>query len=383
MSEHSYQHSLDILVRLFKKSKELRKTMNITEHHHLFSNISDILEVSKRFFADLEKRHAEDPLIRDISDIVENHASTHFKPYIIYCSNEVYQQRTLQKLLASNTAFKEALKHIEMTTDCGGLPMISFLILPMQRATRLPLLMDTICQKTSTHLEEYHSAVKALKSISKLVKQCNDGARRMERTEQMYTIQKQMEFGKIKPFPLVSASRWLQKCGELAVCTEELSIFWKTFTNKSYYLFLFNDVLIVTRKKSEESYLVMDYATLEQIEVELLESSEGQLASGSPRSSSSPNMFKVVMKRNSEGKEEQIALVAESPSDRARWVIALQHHKHTDNEDLNKEDLPQVEIIKGHRAKQPDELSLQQADVVLVLHKVEGEEGWGREFYIS
>ncbi|XP_058858635.1 rho guanine nucleotide exchange factor 16-like [Acipenser ruthenus] len=372
MSEHSYQHSLDILVRLFKKSKELRKTMNITEHHHLFSNISDILEVSKRFFADLEKRHAEDPLIRDISDIVENHASTHFKPYIIYCSNEVYQQRTLQKLLASNTAFKEALKHIEMTTDCGGLPMISFLILPMQRATRLPLLMDTICQKTSTHLEEYHSAVKALKSISKLVKQCNDGARRMERTEQMYTIQKQMEFGKIKPFPLVSASRWLQKRGELAVCTEELSIFWKTFTNKSYYLFLFNDVLIVTRKKSEESYLVMDYATLEQIEVELLESSEGQLASGSPRSSSSPNMFKVVMKRNSEGKEEQIALVAESPSDRARWVIALQHHKHTDNEDLNKEDLPQVEIIKGHRAKQPDELSLQQADVVLVLHKVEG-----------
>ncbi|MGH0179231.1 UNVERIFIED_CONTAM: hypothetical protein FKN15_001038 [Acipenser sinensis] len=372
MSEHSYQHSLDILVRLFKKSKELRKTMNITEHHHLFSNISDILEVSKRFFADLEKRHAEDPLIRDISDIVENHASTHFKPYIIYCSNEVYQQRTLQKLLASNTAFKEALKHIEMTTDCGGLPMLSFLILPMQRATRLPLLMDTICQKTSTHLEEYHSAVKALKSISKLVKQCNDGARRMERTEQMYTIQKQMEFGKIKHFPLVSASRWLQKCGELAVCTEELSIFWKTFTNKSYYLFLFNDVLIVTRKKSEESYLVMDYATLEQIEVELLESSEGQLASGSPRSSSSPNMFKVVMKRNSEGKEEQIALVAESPSDRARWVIALQHHKHTDNEDLNKEDLPQVEIIKGHRAKQPDELSLQQADVVLVLHKVEG-----------
>ncbi len=31
-----------------------------------------------------------------------------------------------------------------------------------------------------------------------LVKCCNDGARRMERTEQMYTIQKQMEFGKIK-----------------------------------------------------------------------------------------------------------------------------------------------------------------------------------------
>ena len=31
-----------------------------------------------------------------------------------------------------------------------------------------------------------------------LVNSCNDGARLMERTEQMYTIQKQMDFGKIK-----------------------------------------------------------------------------------------------------------------------------------------------------------------------------------------
>lgn len=115
----------------------------------------------------------------------------------------------------------------------------------------------------------------------------------MERTEQMYTIQKQMDFGKIKvrlrssctetlnkeqtddfpstlmnksdpvqkclqsrlstlfplqPFPLISSSRWLKKRGELTISAEELSI-WRAFSNKSYYLFLFNDVLIVTRKK--------------------------------------------------------------------------------------------------------------------------------------
>lgn len=124
----------------------------------------------------------------------------------------------------------------------------------------------------------------------------------MERTEQMYTIQKQMDFGKIKvrvrkqsfqsltlteilaigldvnrkntmgltlnlthsgtspllltctnlvslqPFPLVSSSRWLKKHGELAFSSEELSI-WRAFSTRSYYLFLFNDVLIVTKKK--------------------------------------------------------------------------------------------------------------------------------------
>lgn len=51
-----------------------------------------------------------------------------------------------------------------------------------------------------------------------------------------------------QPFPLVSSSRWLKKRGELAISNEELSI-WRAFSHRSYYLFLFNDVLIVTKKK--------------------------------------------------------------------------------------------------------------------------------------
>lgn len=51
------------------------------------------------FFEDLERRHYDNPVIQDISDIVQNHAAHHFEPYIVYCSNETFQQRTLQKLL--------------------------------------------------------------------------------------------------------------------------------------------------------------------------------------------------------------------------------------------------------------------------------------------
>lgn len=43
---------------------------------------------------------------------------------------------------SKNPAFKEVLTRIEGHPDCRNLPMISFLILPMQRITRLPLLMD-------------------------------------------------------------------------------------------------------------------------------------------------------------------------------------------------------------------------------------------------
>ncbi|XP_056128991.1 rho guanine nucleotide exchange factor 16 [Lampris incognitus] len=381
-SEYSYLHSLGILVKHFKNSEALQRTMTVTEHHHLFSNIAVIHRVSKRFFEDLERRHHDNLVIRDISDIVQNHAAHHFEPYIVYCSNETFQQRTLQKLLASNTAFKEVLKQIESSSDCGGLPMISFLILPMQRVTRLPLLLDTICQKTPNKTAEYFAAVWALHAISKLVASCNNGARRMERTEQMYTIQKQMDFGKIKPFPLVSSSRWLRKRGELAVCTEELSI-WKAFSHKSYYLFLFNDVLIVTKKKSEESFVVMDYATLENVESEMGKEAEGQM---SPSAKGSHHLsFRLLMNKNSEGKPEQIVLVAESRVDRARWVSALREHKQI-GVVSSKDGLPQYEATKAYMPKEPDELGLQQAEVVIVLRREEdwchgermrdGERGW-------
>ncbi|XP_048035760.1 rho guanine nucleotide exchange factor 26-like isoform X1 [Megalobrama amblycephala] len=248
-SEHSYLHSLEILVRLFKNSNELSETINKTDHHHLFSNIVDVCEASKKFFKELEDRHQQNIVIDDISDIVTRHAESNFDPYVTYCSNEVYQQRTLQRLLNKSSSFKEVLTRIEAHPDCRNLPMISFLILPMQRVTRLPLLMDTICQKTPNDSVFYEACKKALHAVSKLVRKCNEGARTMERTEMMYTINSQLEF-KIKPFPLVSSSRWMVKRGELTAFVEENGIFSKRTSRQQVYFFLFNDVLIVTRKKS-------------------------------------------------------------------------------------------------------------------------------------
>lgn len=51
-----------------------------------------------RFFEALEQRHKAQVCVEDISDILEEHAERHFHPYVIYCSNELYQQRALQRL---------------------------------------------------------------------------------------------------------------------------------------------------------------------------------------------------------------------------------------------------------------------------------------------
>uniref|UniRef100_A0A8C5JDP3 Rho guanine nucleotide exchange factor 16 n=1 Tax=Junco hyemalis TaxID=40217 RepID=A0A8C5JDP3_JUNHY len=307
-SEYSYMHSLNILVSHFMRSEELKETMTQTEHHHLFSNIGDILTVSKSFFEDLEKRHQEHLLIPDISDIVEEHASKHFNPYISYCSNEVYQQRTLDKLLTTNPLFKETLKQIERKPECGGLPMISFLILPMQRVTRLPLLLDTVQQKTNARTAAYGAATRAVKAISKLVKSCNDGARAMERTEQMYTLQKQLEFGKKKVRPCGSEAASL-------VCWNGVHSPWKILFKRPLNVVTVFDQLGGIRGRDWRKWSMLCC---------------GALGGGSWPLLTVP--------------------AAPCPAD-----------------------LSQVEITRAYLAKEADELSLQQADVVLVLGE---EDGW-------
>ncbi|XP_056354674.1 rho guanine nucleotide exchange factor 26-like [Oenanthe melanoleuca] len=343
-----------------ERKRELSLTMTKTESHHLFSNISDVHEASRRFFEELQARHQNNIFIDDISDIVARHAGSSFDPYVKYCSNEVYQQRTLQRLLGTNPAFKEVLSRIEAHQDCRNLPMISFLILPMQRVTRLPLLMDTICQKTPKDSAKYENCKQALKEVSKLVRLCNEGARRMERTEMMYTINSQLEF-KIKPFPLVSSSRWLVKRGELTAYVEDTGLFSKRTSKQQVYFFLFNDVLIITKKKSEDSYAVSGYSLREQL----------QVLPGPAEEPGPARAFRLLL-CNHNGDRVEMLLRAETLSDRARWITALRQDG--DGQHTDRTTLAQVETIRTYTAKQADELSLQVADVVLVYQKVN--DGW-------
>ncbi|XP_029963892.1 rho guanine nucleotide exchange factor 26 [Salarias fasciatus] len=376
-SEHSYLHSLEILIRMFKNSAELSDAMTKTEHHHLFSNITDVCEASKKFFKELEERHQQNIVIDDISDIVCKHAQSNFDPYVTYCSNEVYQQRTLQRLVSKNPAFKDVLTRIEGHPDCRNLPMISFLILPMQRITRLPLLMDTICQKTPKDSAQYEECTRALQAVSKVVRKCNEGARTMERTEMMYTINSQLDF-KIKPFPLVSSSRWMVKRGELTALVEDNGIFLKRTSRQQVYFFLFNDVLIVTRKKSEESYSVIDYALRDQIWVGSCQPEDINLSpvrtTASMLSSRQPganHLFRLCFRSNHSDEKVPMILGAELLNERARWISALGHNVNNEK-NQDRTNAMQVEVIRTYTAKQPDELSLQVADVVLVSQTVDG-----------
>lgn len=65
--------------------------------------------------------------------------------YVRFCSCQLNAAITLQKFTETNQAFCEVTKRCQSNTRIKGLPLSSFLIKPMQRITKYPLLVQKVC----------------------------------------------------------------------------------------------------------------------------------------------------------------------------------------------------------------------------------------------
>ncbi|XP_045117312.1 rho guanine nucleotide exchange factor 16-like isoform X2 [Portunus trituberculatus] len=262
---------------------------------------------------------------------------------------------------------------LESSPVCQSLAMHSFLMLPMQRITRLPLLVDAIFHRLEHNTPIWHEYKVALATLTKIVAECNEGARRMERMEEMLILSRQLDFREVKAIPLISASRWLVKKGDLTRLTwrenDGKLTFGKRISKCTLHFFLFTDLLVVTKKKSEDQYMVLDYCSRNMVQVLELDTSDkfpGRILDGHK------NLLIMTMLQNHENKTVEMIVSCPMESDRTRWVEAVTPRS-SDNPDeriYEEWDCPQVQAIHPYVGKQADELSLEVSDVVNVLKKM-------------
>ncbi|XP_066953705.1 uncharacterized protein Exn isoform X3 [Macrobrachium rosenbergii] len=377
-SEASYLKSLNVLVTHFVQCPEFTvdegddAVLSRRERHILFSDILPVKRCSELFLADLEKRWQESVRISKISDIILKHANNHFQVYVKYCSNQIYQDRILKELKENNPKFLEVLNRLESSPVCQSLAMHSFLMLPMQRITRLPLLVDAIFHRLKHDTPEWEECKAALATLTKIVAECNEGARKMERMEEMLILSRQLDFREVKAIPLISASRWLVKKGELTRLTwkeNDKLTFGKRISKHTLYFFLFTDLLVVTKKKSEDQYMVLDYCSRNMVQVLELDATDkfpGRILDGHK------NLLIMTMLQNHENKTVEMVVSCPMESDRTRWVEAVtpRTSENPDERIYEEWDCPQVQAIHPYVAKESDELSLEVSDVVNVLKKM-------------
>ncbi|KAM4650701.1 rho guanine nucleotide exchange factor 19-like [Discoglossus pictus] len=380
-SEASYVHSLSIVVDHFLNSPELNECLGAQEKQWLFSKLPEVKEISERFLMDLEERLEEDILRFDVCDIVLRHCPELRRVYLPYVTNQAYQEQTYQRLLQENARFRGILAKLEEAQICQRLPLTSFLILPFQRIMRIKMLVENILKHTAPGSHNEDAASKAFTELKKLVKECNASVQSMKRTEELIHLNKKIHF-ESKIFPLISQSRWLVKHGELVELDMQIpntagSRF--KLSPKPVYMHLFNDCLLLSRRKELGRFAVFAHAQTSDLKVTDL----------SYKLQDVPGEVFHVQLCHEQKPKHQILLRAQSESEKRRWISAMcPSNPQNDLEHLTEiEDIPQIQCIKGYTAQEHDELSLEKADILGLTAKTndgwmegirlsDGERGW-------
>ncbi|XP_056130991.1 rho guanine nucleotide exchange factor 19 [Lampris incognitus] len=387
-SEASYIRSLAIAVDHFMLSQELGECLGAQDKQWLFSKLPEVKDVSERFLQDLERRLEEDILRFDVCDIVLDHCPALRRVYLPYVTNQAYQEQTYQRLLQENLRFPSILARLEEYPICQRLPLTSFLILPFQRITRLKMLVENILKRTTPGSRDEDTATKAFNELKKIIKECNSSVQSMKRMEELIHLNKKINFeGKI--FPLISQSRWLVKHGELLeVDTQTMSISGSKFKlpTKPVYLHLFNDCLLLSRRKDTWKFMVFVHAKIGELKVKDL-SQKLQGISGF--------IFHLQLCGGQQLKH-QILLKALTESEKQRWITAM--FPSNPLEDIEQagenDDLSQVQCIKSYQSQEHDELTLEKADILQAktitsdgwvegIRLSDGERGWFPKSYVE
>ncbi|XP_030385065.1 rho guanine nucleotide exchange factor 5 isoform X2 [Scaptodrosophila lebanonensis] len=389
-SEASYLKSLNLLRRHFMNNVAFCDTsvLSSRDRKALFSYIVPVHECSERLLTELESCWQDNIMLLGLSHRIYAIAERYFHVYISFCEHQGRMDRTLRHLKSTKGVFQQQLVKLETSPHCCGLNLLSFLMLPMQRITRLPLLIDAVFSKVSPHDDEYESWKMTLAIMNKIVTQCNEAANRCEQAYELERISKQLEFPSyiralaIAPVgvPKQGAKpRFLVKRGELThiMCRGDDAklTFGKRFTKSSIYAFLFSDLLVLTKRKGESQFSVFDYCPRSLLTI-ASDDSLPQLPTKDIKDQTGKNLILMTLLENYEGKTVELVLSCPSVSDQQRWLQAMRPPEaETPGEKLYESwDCPQVIAKHSYESDEPDVLNLELGDVVNVSRKLP--DGW-------
>ncbi|XP_054637952.1 trichohyalin isoform X1 [Dunckerocampus dactyliophorus] len=372
-SEASYCRSLDIVVEHFVKSKQLGALLTTQDRNWLFSRLADVRAISHSFLSKLEERLESDIMHFTVCDIIARQCQRFRLVYVPYLTNQSYQDTTYQRLMNENQGFKRIVEKLERSPVCQRLPLRSFLVLPFQRITRIKLLVQNIVKRTTPGTADAMQAIKALKLLEKLIQESNDSISQMKSIESLVALSSKVDF-ECRTLPLVSQSRRLVREGPVT----ELMDFSLKDTERNIYMHLFNDYLLLSQQKESGRYTVIDHAPVAELRAENCRVKLHSLQK---------NLFRLHMSHKS------LLLRTDTQSDKLRWISALSR-PHAEIDFSSAQDFPQMQCIRAFVAQQPDEMSLEKADIILVHqqssdHWVEGtrlsdrHRGWVQELHLE
>uniref|UniRef100_A0A669EMH7 Intersectin 2a n=1 Tax=Oreochromis niloticus TaxID=8128 RepID=A0A669EMH7_ORENI len=244
-TEETYVEDLELVLEVFYKPMSESGRLTEAEMAVIFVNWRELIMCNSKLLKALrvrKKTGGENMPVQLIGDLLASELA-HMQPYIRFCSCQLNAAALLQSKTHNQPDFKDFLKvRIATNYRCKGMPLSSFLLKPMQRITRYPLLIKNILEHTPDGHADRGPLREALERAEELCSQVNEGVREKENSDRLEWIQSHMQCeGPIEHLVFNSLTnclgpRKLLHSGRL----------YKTKSSRELWAFLFNDFLLLT-----------------------------------------------------------------------------------------------------------------------------------------
>ncbi|KFU92879.1 Rho guanine nucleotide exchange factor 37, partial [Chaetura pelagica] len=180
-TEASYVHNLQLCV-LDIRAHLQKKQLPDLDLEGLFSNIDDILHVSRRFLKALEatatQKHEQLLCISTLFHEFKEEMETVYK---IYCDSYEHALLLVESYHKDPKLQEEILETLNATVPHTGASDLSFfLVMPVQRVTKYPLLLGKILENTPTSSSAHSALQAAVQAMAQVNTNINEYKRRRE-----------------------------------------------------------------------------------------------------------------------------------------------------------------------------------------------------------
>ncbi|XP_028938168.1 intersectin-1 isoform X2 [Ornithorhynchus anatinus] len=245
LTEENYVNDLQLVTEVFQKPLMESELLTEKEVAMIFVNWKELIMCNIKLLKALrvrKKMSGERMPVKMIGDILTAQLP-HMQPYIRFCSCQLNGAALIQQKTDEVPEFKEFVKRLAMDPRCKGMPLSSFILKPMQRVTRYPLIIKNILENTPENHPDHCHLKLALEKAEELCSQVNEGVREKENSDRLEWIQAHVQCEGLSEQLVFNSvtnclgPRKFLHSGKL----------YKAKSNKELYGFLFNDFLLLTQ----------------------------------------------------------------------------------------------------------------------------------------
>eukprot|EP01137_Pigoraptor_chileana_P032123 Opistho-2@21011 len=300
-TEQGYIKDLMFLLQGFARPLKQQKFLSADDHNKLFGNIQQIFDFQKHFYKRLNDTATKPSHDQRIGRVFID-ATQEFKVYTMYCANHPNAVSAVMKL----DTRPEWKAYGEVWTQQNGkfFDISSWLIKPIQRICKYPLLLRELIKYTDEVHPDYGDLRKAMEAMEGVTAYINEMKRKIENLQLMIDLQRRIEGWKVAS---IASLGEMQQDGVLSYHDGK--------SKGELYFLLLEKMLVFCKAKfmRKDEYEFKGSYRNEDISVEDI-----------PDGKDARNSFKLHITDPLTDTREVWTLICKSPAEKTTWLTASQ-----------------------------------------------------------